>query len=92
MPRMARAAVGESCYHVINRGNARQKVFLKQGDYQALIELIPRVCERIRMRVLAYCVMPNHFRLALPCAIRSQTDAELQEFRHNTLGNAVRFA
>lgn len=65
MPRTARASVGEICYHVINRGNARQEVFLKKGDYQAFIELIGRASERARMRVLAYCVMPNHFHLAL---------------------------
>jgi len=65
MPRTARASVGEICYHVINRGNARQEVFLKKGDYQAFIELIGRASERVRMRVLAYCVMPNHFHLAL---------------------------
>ena len=65
MPRTARASVGGICYHVINRGNARQEVFLKKGDYQAFIELIGRASERVRMRVLAYCVMPNHFHLAL---------------------------
>jgi len=65
MPRTARASVGEICYHVINRGNARQEVFLKKGDYQAFIELIGQASERVGMRVLAYCVMPNHFHLAL---------------------------
>ena len=64
MPRTARASVGEICYHVINLGNARQEVFLKNGDYQAFIELIGRASDRVRMRVLAYCVMPNHFHLA----------------------------
>jgi len=65
MPRTARASVGEISYHVINRGNARQDVFRKKGDYQAFVDLIARACERIRMRLLAYCVMPNHFHLAL---------------------------
>jgi hypothetical protein len=53
MPRTARASVGEMCYHVINRGNARQEIFLKKGDYQAFIELIGRASERVRMRLLA---------------------------------------
>ena len=61
MPRTARASVGEICYHVINRGNARQQVFQKQ----AFVELIGLACEHIAMRVLAYCVMPNHFHLGL---------------------------
>jgi putative transposase len=65
MPRTARAAVGDLCYHVINRGNAQCEVFHKAGDYQAFIELIRLACGRIPMRVIAYCVMPNHFHLAL---------------------------
>ena len=65
MPRTARASVGDICYHVINRGNARIEVFHKDGDYRAFVELIRLACERIPMRILAYCVMPNHFHLAL---------------------------
>jgi len=66
MPRTARASVGDICYHVINRGNAQQtEVFHKDGDYRAFVELIRLACERIPMRVLAHCVMPNHFHLAL---------------------------
>jgi hypothetical protein len=47
VPRAARVSVGEICYLVINRGNARQQVFQKQGDYQAFVELIGLACERI---------------------------------------------
>jgi len=65
MPRTARASVGDICYHVINRGNARSEVFHKAGDYQAFVDLIGLACRRMPMRVLAYCVMPNHFHLAL---------------------------
>ena len=33
MPRTGRASVGDYCYHVINRGNARAEVFHAEGDY-----------------------------------------------------------
>lgn len=65
MPRTVRASVGGICYHVIVRGNAQLEVFHKDGDYRAFVELIGLACQRIPMRVLAYCVMPNHFHLAL---------------------------
>jgi REP element-mobilizing transposase RayT len=65
MPRTARASVGDICYHVINRGNAQIEVFHKDGDYRAFVELIGLACQRISMRVLAYCVMPNHFHLVV---------------------------
>ena len=65
MPRTARASVGEYCYHVINRGNARAEVFHAEGDYQAFVTLLHDASTRLPMRLLAYCVMPNHFHLAL---------------------------
>jgi hypothetical protein len=33
MPRSARNAVGDVVYHVLNRGNNREKIFLKPPDY-----------------------------------------------------------
>ncbi len=65
MPRTARASVGGVCYHVINRGNAQARVFHKDADYQAFVDLIAAGCERLPMRVPAYCLMPNHFHLVL---------------------------
>ena len=65
MPRTARAAVGGLCYHVINRGNARGEVFHKPADYAAFCQLLQEAADRVRMRVLGYCLMPNHFHLAL---------------------------
>ena len=65
MPRTARASVGGVCYHVINRGNGRARVFQRDGDYEAFVELITAACDRLPMRVPAYCLMPNHFHLVL---------------------------
>ena len=65
MPRTARASVGQYCYHVINRGNGRAHVFHAEGDFHAFIGLLGDACRRLPMRVLAYCLMPNHFHLAL---------------------------
>lgn len=65
MSRTARASVCGLCYHVINRGNARAEVFRKPEDYAAFRELLRAATARMRMQVLAYCLMPNHFHLAL---------------------------
>jgi putative transposase len=53
------------CYHVLNRGNARAEVFHKEDDYAAFLRLLPLAVERVPMRVLAFCLMPNHFHLVL---------------------------
>ena len=65
MPRSVRTSVGGICYHVLNRGNGRAEVFHKDADYEAFVRLIEAACERLAMRVLAYCLMPNHFHLVL---------------------------
>ena len=66
MARRARAAAGGVIYHVINRGNCRQRIFSKPGDFDAFVDLLREGCRRVPgMRVLAYCLMGNHWHLAL---------------------------
>ncbi len=65
MSRTARASIGNICYHVINRGNGRLVVFHKQADYLRFTEMIRQACERLPMRVVSWCLMPNHFHLVL---------------------------
>jgi putative transposase len=65
MPRPKRIAPGGYCYHVLNRGNARQVVFHKPADYAAFVRLFDGAQARCPMRILAYCLMPNHFHLVL---------------------------
>jgi putative transposase len=68
MPRTARASAADYCYHVLNRGNGRAEVFHKADDYEAFLGMIAEATGRIPMRVLAYCLMPNHFHLVVrPC-------------------------
>jgi putative transposase len=65
MPRGARDALGGYCYHVLNRGNGRRTVFHKEGDFAAFAKLLREAGERTDVRLLAYCLMPNHFHLLL---------------------------
>src|SRR5262245_59334795 len=65
MPRTARASVGGICYHVLNRGNNRRKVFHKPADFDAFVNVLREAAEAIPIRVLGYCLMPNHFHLVL---------------------------
>jgi putative transposase len=65
MPRTARASVGGLCYHVLNRGNARAQVFHDDADYRTFLDLLNEASRRVPMRVLGFCLMPNHFHLVL---------------------------
>ena len=57
MPRVARRFADDGVYHVLNRGNGRQDVFRKPGDFAAFVELISAAKERYPVKVLAYCLM-----------------------------------
>ncbi|MBX9681439.1 MAG: transposase [Gemmataceae bacterium] len=86
MPRTARASVGGVCYHVLNRGNDRHEVFLKDGDYDAFLKAIGHACVEIPMDVFGYCLMPNHFHLVL----RPREDGDLSRWMHWLLNAHVR--
>ena len=65
MPRTTRTDVGDYCYHVINRANARLPIFFKERDYVLFESVLEEAEEKFSMRILAYCLMPNHFHLVL---------------------------
>jgi putative transposase len=63
MARRPRLLAPGVLYHVIVRGNHRQKTFLNEGDYQAYLERLGRYRTRLGVTVYAYCLMPNHVHL-----------------------------
>ena len=65
MGRALRAASGDIVYHVHNRANARVTLFEDEGDYAAFERVVAQACSRVSMRLLAYCVMPNHWHLVV---------------------------
>ena len=65
MGRPKRAAEGGLVYHVLNRANARMTIFEDGADYEAFEKVLEQAVERTEMRLLAYCVMPNHWHLVV---------------------------
>jgi putative transposase len=65
MPRIVRGLSENSIYHLLNRGNGKQKVFHKEQDYKAFIDLMKEAKDRYSVRIFAYCLMPNHFHIIL---------------------------
>jgi putative transposase len=65
MGRSQRAVEDGLVYHVLNRGNARRAFLHKPGDYEAWLRVLAEAKEAVPMRVLAYCLMPNHWHLVL---------------------------
>lgn len=65
MPRPRRYAPPDSILHVVNRGNDRKLLFGTRREYEDFLRLVARTKERAPMRLLAYCLMPNHWHLVL---------------------------
>jgi putative transposase len=76
MGRPLRAAPGGYVYHVLNRANARMTIFEDVADYQVFENVLAEAVERTRTRLLAYCVMPDHWHLV----VWPRKDGELSQF------------
>ncbi|MDD2752360.1 MAG: transposase [Candidatus Omnitrophica bacterium] len=51
------------CYHIMSRGNQRQKTFLDQQDYQEYISRLKKYKTRHGFSLYGFCLMPNHVHL-----------------------------
>ena len=76
MGRPLRVDVGGFVYHVLNRASARAPMFEGAVDYQQFEQVLQEAQTRSGMRILAYCLMPNHWHLVL----WPQADGTLSRF------------
>lgn len=52
-------------FHVMNRAVRRAVLFKTTADYDAFFRVLREAVARLPMRILAMCVMPNHWHLVL---------------------------
>lgn len=65
MPRVRRIDIGNKIYHVLNRANARVQIFDDDNDYKQFESILEEAVKKFEMRLIAYCVMPNHWHFVL---------------------------
>lgn len=65
MPRPPRLFNDSGLYHIIARGNNRQRLFHCEGDYLRYLDLIRQMREEHRFEIYHYCLMPNHVHLLI---------------------------
>jgi REP element-mobilizing transposase RayT len=63
MARKARIEFEGAFYHVITRGNQRQKIFKDSHDYTKYLEILGRYKKSHSFRLYAYVLMSNHIHL-----------------------------
>ena len=65
MPRRPRVLIEGAIYHVYNRFARGEGIFGDPEEAIAFVELLRTVKERDEFIVFAWCVMPNHYHIAL---------------------------
>ncbi len=78
MGRSLRCCPGGYVYHVLNRANARTTLFRKDRDYAAFLRVLVETQQRCPLRLLSYCLMPNHWHLV----VWPQADHQVSPFLH----------
>ena len=78
MPRRRRTAPGGFVYHVYNRGSRKGALFRRPDDYLTFIHLVAEARTVRPMRIIAYCLMSNHWHFLL----WPEKDGELSKFMH----------
>jgi len=78
MGRPPRTSIGNIVYHVLNRANGRFKIFRKNKDFEAFETILEEAKTKYPMRILSYCLMPNHWHLVL----YPYKDNDLSSFMH----------
>jgi len=64
MPRKPRVEYA-GYHHLLNRGVARQDIFLKDTDFERFLEILEHTAKVYSFKVHSLCLMPNHYHLLL---------------------------
>lgn len=65
MARPLRTEAAGAYYHVGARGNDKTEVFSSDEDRRKFVALLEDIVDRTGWRIYAYCLMSNHYHLAL---------------------------
>jgi REP element-mobilizing transposase RayT len=65
MSRPLRIEFAGAVYHVTSRGDRRESIYQDDADRTAQLEIIGQAMDRFDAKVLAYCLMSNHYHLVL---------------------------
>ena len=72
VPHIAREVAVGAPHHVTQQGNNRQQVFFSGSQRRSYLALLARHVVPHQLRVLGYCLMPNHVHvIAVPVRLDS---------------------
>ena len=65
MIRPLRVEYPDAFYHVINRGNYQEKIYLNDRDKEKFLEYLEKAAERFSIIFHGYCLMSTHYHLLI---------------------------
>ena len=65
MSRPLRIEYPNAFYHVMNRGAGRKNIYLVDEDYGMFLEAVKESSKLFDIRIVSFCLMPNHYHLLL---------------------------
>jgi putative transposase len=65
MARKLRIQYSGAIYHVMNRGDRREAIFLSELDRVLFLETLKDACRKTDWEIHAWCLMTNHFHLVV---------------------------
>jgi len=63
MTRPLRVEYPDAFYHVINRGNYQEKIYINDRDKEKFLEYLEIAADRFSINFHGYCLMSNHYHL-----------------------------
>lgn len=63
-------------YHIYNRGCNKENIFFNEENYLYLLKKIKKTYIKYGARILAYCLMPNHYHFL----VRQETERPLSDW------------
>ena len=81
--------ISEETYHIYNKGNNQETLFLKNENYLQFLMLFRKFVSPY-CKVLAYCLMPNHFHFLIHATNKSEKAIRIGNIDLCELSNGFR--
>jgi putative transposase len=65
MPRQLRVEYPGAIYHVMDRGDRQEDIFVDDVDRQDFLKTLAEACQKTGWQIHAYCLMRNHFHMVV---------------------------
>lgn len=63
MPKGPRVVLDGMLYHIMVRGNQKQKIFIKSIDFEEYLKRVRYYKRKYKFRLYGFCLMPNHIHI-----------------------------